>query len=114
MTECWTGLGGQYSTGSCLEGYQLLPRYSADIAPYVNTNQAYLDNKVTISPNPVSDVLTINTDLELMGIQVLDLRGSVIATDLNKEVNVSQLTAGTYILQMITAEGVATKKFIKK
>ena len=109
-----TGLGGQYSTGSCLEGYQLLPRYSADIAPYVNTNQAFLDNKVTISPNPVSDVLTINTELELMGIQVLDLRGSVIATDLNKEVNVSQLTAGTYILQMITAEGVATKKFIKK
>jgi plastocyanin len=109
-----TGLGGQFSQGSCLEGYQLLPRYSADITAYVNTNQAYLDNKVTISPNPVSDVLTINTDLEIMGIQVLDLRGSVIATDLNKEVNVSQLTSGTYILQMITAEGVATKKFIKK
>lgn len=109
-----TGLGGQYSTGSCLSGYQLLPRYSADIAPYVNTTQTYLDNKVTISPNPVSEVLIISTDLELLGIQVLDLRGSIIATDLNREVNVSQLSAGTYILQMVTAEGVATKKFIKK
>ena len=109
-----TGLGGQYSTGSCLSGYQILPRYSADITAFVGTNQAYLNNKVSISPNPVSDILLINTELELNSIQVLDLRGSVIAVDNSNELNVSELAAGTYFLQVITSEGVATKKFIKK
>ena len=109
-----TGLGGQFSTGSCLSGYQILPRYSADITAFVGTNQAYLNNKVSISPNPVSDILLINTELELNSIQVLDLRGSVIAVDNSNELNVSELAAGTYFLQVITSEGVATKKFIKK
>ena len=88
--------------------------FNFNVTDGVNTWLVRVDSDTDISGSAPTGPLTINTELELMGIQVLDLRGSVIATDLNKEVNVSQLTAGTYILQMITAEGVATKKFIKK
>lgn len=109
-----TGLGGQYSTSDCLTGYQLLPRYQADIVPFVNTNETILANQIQIAPNPVNDVLHLDTDLEIIQVNILGLTGVSIRVSTINNVDVSELAAGTYFLQVLTTEGIATKKFIKK
>ncbi len=65
-------------------------------------------------PNPVSDVLHISDGPEIRRVDVLDLSGRVQATATGREVNVSALPAGLYILRVVTAEGVMAKKIIKQ
>ncbi len=65
-------------------------------------------------PNPVSDVLHISDGPEIRRVDVLDLSGRVQATSTGREVNVSALPAGLYILRVVTAEGVMAKKIIKQ
>lgn len=65
-------------------------------------------------PNPVSNVLHITDGPDIRRVDVLDLCGRVQATSAGREVNVSTLPAGLYILRVITAEGITTKKFIKQ
>ena len=64
-------------------------------------------------PNPVSDVLHISDGPEIRRVDVLDLSGRVQATSTGREVNVSALPAGLYILRVVTAEGVMAKKIVK-
>ena len=65
-------------------------------------------------PNPVSDVLHISDGPEIRSVDVLDLSGRVQATSTGREVNVSALPAGLYILRVVTAEGIMAKKIIKQ
>ena len=65
-------------------------------------------------PNPVSDVLHISDGPEIRRVDVLDLSGRVQATSTGREVNVSALPAGLYILRVVTAEGVMAKKIVKQ
>ena len=65
-------------------------------------------------PNPVSSVLHISDGTDIRRVEVLDLCGRVQATSAGREINVSTLPAGLYILRVITAEGITTKKIIKQ
>lgn len=65
-------------------------------------------------PNPVSDVLHISDGPEIRRVDVLDLSGRVQTTSTGREVNVSALPAGLYILRVVTAEGVMAKKIVKQ
>ena len=68
----------------------------------------------SVWPNPVSNVLHISDGPEIRRVDVLDLSGRVQATATGREVNVSALPAGLYILRVVTAEGVTAKKIIKQ
>jgi hypothetical protein len=73
------------------------------------------DNQLTISPNPVNDVISLNVSVE--SAQIIDLTGRTVANFAqgSNEANVSALLSGSYILKAITTEGkVITKQFIKK
>ena len=65
-------------------------------------------------PNPVSNVLHISDGLDIRRVEVLDLSGRVQATSTGSEVNVSALSAGLYILRVISSEGIISKKIIKQ
>lgn len=66
-------------------------------------------------PNPVKDVLNINTKEPLQKISVIDLLGRTVLTpNVSKEVNLSSLNKGVYILSLESANGISTKKIIKE
>lgn len=81
-----------------------------------------LASKFSTFPNPVSDVLTLSSGegVQISGIQITDLNGRVIKTlkysDAISEmqVNVSDLSAGMYLLNISSNQGTATKKIVKK
>ena len=70
----------------------------------------------SIHPNPTSNQLTIDTELKISEITIVDITGKVIntiTTDLNT-VNVADLSDGIYFINLITDERTITKKFVKQ
>ena len=68
-------------------------------------------------PNPVTDVLNIESKngLNANEIKITDMTGKVIKVQKDvTSVNVSDLSAGTYLIDITTNEGKATSKFIKR
>ncbi|MEY5000859.1 MAG: hypothetical protein RLZZ211_895 [Bacteroidota bacterium] len=74
----------------------------------------------TIAPNPAQAVLTIDWfDKEKMNIQVYDLCGKLLLFEQSETsaavLNIQAISAGTYILELTNASGVAVKKkFVKQ
>ena len=70
----------------------------------------------TIYPNPTSGHLSINLDenTELKQINIYSNLGQLIKTDNSSIINVSNLSSGTYLIEVITDKGESTKSFIKQ
>ncbi|MCM1034775.1 MAG: alpha-amylase family glycosyl hydrolase [Paludibacter sp.] len=73
-------------------------------------------SNISIYPNPVENTLYINTACEVRTTRIFSLTGEILQTDNNgtKEINVSALESGMYILQISTTNYQETKLFIKK
>lgn len=70
---------------------------------------------IAIGPNPTSEYLNILTDLKIDKAEIFDMSGRKIETVLNgNRINVSNLNAGSYIINLDTKNGKTTEKFIKK
>ncbi|WP_282135514.1 T9SS type A sorting domain-containing protein [Seonamhaeicola maritimus] len=67
-------------------------------------------------PNPVKDVLHINTLEAIQKVEVFDLLGKSVLTQYNvmDQVDVSSLNKSLYILKLTSDNGVSTKKFVKE
>lgn len=69
----------------------------------------------TLYPNPALDVLYIKSKEKVNKIEVYDISGRKMTTDLNgNQINVKNLSSGNYIINVETREGKTTGKFIKK
>ncbi len=81
------------------------------------SNEKFFTENFTLYPNPTSDVLNISSKngLEMKEIKITDLSGRIVRTLNNATtINVSDLSAGTYLIDITTKEGKASSKFIKK
>ena len=71
----------------------------------------------TIFPNPVRDILSISSEMEISSISIYDIRGNRIMVlrcdDSLCTVDVSGLVRGTYIVSVFTATGSQAIKFVK-
>jgi len=77
----------------------------------------FLKESISIYPNPVTDVLTIeSSSVAIDNIKVYDLRGRLVEKydGVNNQINVSHLQKGIYILYIDTAVGVLKKKLVKE
>lgn len=89
--------------------------YSVTIAKNsMGTNELSL-NQVLVYPNPATDYFQIETKSPVVAVTVYNLNGQKVLSGDNKSVNVSSLTAGNYIVKIITADGKTTShKLMKK
>jgi hypothetical protein len=74
-------------------------------------------NKVTFYPNPTSDVLHIQNDTTIVGIEVSNAIGQIMlqqtTNNANVQLNVSHLSSGTYFVKLVTAEKTKSFKMVK-
>lgn len=93
---------------------------SSDIA--TPTNPTAINNVdrpfiFSVYPNPVSNVLTIQTDQNIIRVKatIMDMTGKIVykTTSVNTTIDVSSLQMGLYILSIETEQGTSTQKFIK-
>ena len=57
--------------------------------------------------------ITVETPHQILKLTVFDLTGREVAIGMQNRLNVNCLTTGIYILQITTAKGLVSKKFIK-
>lgn len=79
-----------------------------------------LGGKIRIFPNPFSDIITIELDLEYNAIEVYDLYGSLLLqTDAglagrnHSQIDLTNLLRGVYLLKVKTPDGLFSNKIVK-
>jgi hypothetical protein len=113
------GIGGQFDANAPFdEGYQLIPRYLDDIIPLLNTRNVDLSASITFGPNPVSDNLSIQSEIEVDRYEVRNLLGQPMLSDQPNTRNWTISTAGwargIYTLTFFTEEGGWTTTVVKQ
>ncbi|WP_426278337.1 T9SS type A sorting domain-containing protein [Chryseobacterium sp. S-02] len=70
---------------------------------------------IAIGPNPTADYLNILTEQKINKIEIFDMSGKKINSELQgNKIDVRNLNAGNYIINIETKEGKTTDIFIKK
>ncbi len=114
-----TGLGGQYAPSSSppfTSGYQLFPRYAADIEPVTAVPEPAADHGIRLWPVPASDVLHVQSGQPILSVRVFDAMGreQAVGFDLPKgEIAIDALPAGVYTLLIERENGIFAGRFIK-
>jgi len=71
--------------------------------------------KATIYPNPASDFFTIEMENEVKSIEIYSIQGQKVLTASSKEINVSNLSKGMYLVRIEDQNNaIATQKLIVK
>ncbi|WP_333661204.1 T9SS-dependent choice-of-anchor J family protein [Chishuiella changwenlii] len=81
----------------------------------LGTDDLKVVQKPTLYPNPAVDVLNIKSNAKVLSYEIYDLTGRKVGAGSNSDkVNVSNLSKGNYIINIVTKDGNTTTKFIKK
>lgn len=106
-----TGWTGSFVAAADLSGG--IFKFVGDLALAVNEGSA--KNNLKVYPNPVGDVVNLTASKEVKSVTIYDLSGKKIkSTTDTKQINVSNLAKGTYILQANYGTSVENTKIIKK
>jgi hypothetical protein len=70
---------------------------------------------ISVYPNPATDVLMIQSDANLLSLEVFDIAGKklLIENTHTNHININRLAQGTYVLAITTNNGIVRKPFIK-
>ena len=74
-------------------------------------NENFAINTMTAYPNPMQNILHIEIEKEFTG-TIFDITGKTLMTINTKDIDVSSLKAGIYLLEIVSEEKSYTKKII--
>jgi OmpA-OmpF porin, OOP family len=119
-----TSITTQFDTTSCcLEAYRRAYYFIDDVSVTLdNNNPTSIENYnvnsygIELYPNPVLNELVINTEIDIKQIEIYDFNGKLLMTIYGKTRNIdmSDLTIGVYLIKLKTSESVIIKKLIKE
>lgn len=93
-------------------------RTRQEIAEDASIDAISVDNTiVTVSPNPATEYFTVNVNTPVKSVSIYNLAGQLVKTvnaPAGNTVNVSDVTAGIYLLSIETAESASVSKLIVK
>ncbi len=73
------------------------------------------NDKINIYPNPASNILNIDSKLNIDNVYIYNVSGQKMDIELkNNKIDISKLAKGNYILKIISKEKKLSKQFIKK
>jgi hypothetical protein len=105
-------------------GYNFLPTIRMTMMPFLLKDETLSEaHKIEIFPNPAKEVATIAVDLPHvvtnLAVQILDNNGRLIEEQLfnsvqkdNLNLNIENLTSGSYLLRILTPDGTTMKKLV--
>jgi hypothetical protein len=108
-----TGTNGYFNTQEFKDDYLKCYNYVLNLSTDVEDNPNISKIGFNISPNPVSDFLTINKNQEIEKIEIFSAIGlKVIETEWQEKINVRNLPEGIYFLIIKSENFTETKKFV--
>ena len=73
-------------------------------------------SRVSVFPIPANDVINVTVEnAKIEQLYIFDAAGKMVMSERNPatQLNISNLTEGTYLIQMNTTEGITSKQFVK-
>ena len=109
------GLFEIYLSTECASGPSNQSYIAVEIVEVDNVIEEY-ENKFNIYPNPVNDILVIDTDEEIEEINIYNIVGISVfkVNNIKHDINVSDFAEGVYFISIKTDKGEVVKRFIKK
>lgn len=96
-----------------LEQADITSLYTNNALSSSNFTQNNLE--VALYPNPVRDILNIETVLDIQSVEIFNIQGQKVLTSNQKQINVSGLATGMYVVRIQDAENnISTKKIVIK
>lgn len=95
-------------------------KYTATLSSncYSSTETIYSDNtnqKLTIYPNPASNILWVSSSKEISSVSIYNLVGKKILKTAETSIKVSSLSAGSYVVKVVFSDNTTLiQKFIKR
>ncbi|MFO7745517.1 MAG: T9SS type A sorting domain-containing protein, partial [Psychroflexus sp.] len=119
--EVTDGFSYDFTVDSSIEGSEDQTRFQLMLSPVTLGQDGFsLINSVRLYPNPVEDVLNINTEtnnpianVELYSMLGQKITSDFMTTDKGIQINTSSLNTGVYLVKIETEQGIASKRFIK-
>jgi len=69
---------------------------------------------ISIYPNPTKEEINVEGTFTIKSVRILDLQGKELIRLKGNKVTISGLSAGAYLIEIATDEGIGTKRFIKE
>jgi hypothetical protein len=101
----------------CSTGVQCNPSLQVVVVGIdpLSVTENNIDNNFKISPNPATDNFTIEMENEVKSVEIYSLQGHKVMTASSKEINVSILSKGIYLIRIEDSNNaIATQKLIIK
>jgi len=113
--DLWTAFEpGEFD--ACTNAYYgQVEDYTLNVTAPVAGVDDFNKNQFIVYPNPVEDILTIQSSSEIASVEVYNLAGQLIANSTNGKISLGKASQGLYIIKISFADGsTATQKVIKK
>ena len=94
--------------------YQMTDLVTITVSNAVGIDNTVLNSSISILPNPVVNELTIGTDLEISKVEIFSVIGQLLQVGYTKQINVSNLKSGVYLIKMSTPNGITQTRFVKE
>jgi hypothetical protein len=118
VSKAYTGLLDEfyiYNRALSANDIGFLMNNSAGVSMLSNQDLAKNNLKATIYPNPTSDNFTIEMDSNIKSVEIYSLQGQKVLTSKLKDVDVSNLSKGIYLVQIEDENNnISTQKLIVK
>lgn len=97
--------------------WQLDPhaQFSTDCSEILSVQEEQLVKEINLYPNPIKDILYIQSAYPVKEIKVYNMQGKLLKTVSNvAEISLSFLPKGMYLVQVRTEEGLFNEKVLKE
>jgi trimeric autotransporter adhesin len=78
------------------------------------TENINLSDLILIYPNPVTDKLQINSDLQIKNTEITEITGKQLYNTTSKIIDCSNFADGVYFIRLNTEKGIIVKRFVKE
>lgn len=73
-----------------------------------------IDNLIYIYPNPVMDIMQIQTALRILKVEITDITGRQLYSTNSKTIDTHNFAKGVYFIKATTENGTAVRRFVKE
>ena len=99
--------------------FPILTNDAETIFQALNVDTNLKPSDINVYPNPVDDVLYINTKSNIERVELYDVNSPLLLTHINKNslgttINTSKYSSGSYFVKVLTAEGSGVQRVMKK
>jgi hypothetical protein len=79
-------------------------------------NETTAENKLSVYPNPVRDIIHFKSQENILKVEVYDISGRILSSNTvhDNKLNLGSLGTGNYILKVYTESGFVNTKIIKE